>query len=160
MALGQCRRRGRDFSVTDADPLAAAAVGYLVRRARRADTAVDEILDTGTDRVCELVTTALGDEPVLAQLDTQARKGTETERTRRRAQDAIADKLEADAGFAGQLEQLLRQLEKAPGGILLSAPAGVAAGRDVNIRAEGGGIAAGVMGPVTVNPREPGPSQA
>jgi len=146
--------------VIDADPLASAAVGYLVRKARQAGTAVDEILDPGTDRVCELVTTALGDEPVLVQLDTQAREGTATERTRRRAQDAIADQLEADAGFAGQLEQLIRQLEKVPGGISLSAPAGVAAGRDVSIRAEGGGIAAGVMGPVTVNPPGPGPSQA
>jgi hypothetical protein len=165
MALGKCRRgRGRDFSVIGVDLLAAAAVGYLVRKARRvggrADEAVDEILDAGTDRVCALVTAALGDEPVLAQLDTQARGGTETDRTVRRAEDAIADKLETDAGFAEQLEQLLRQLEKVPGGISLSAPGGVAAGRDVNIRAEGGGIAAGVMGPVTVNPPEPGPNQA
>lgn len=146
------------------DVQAGAAVGYLVRKARRvagrADGAADEILDAGTDRICELIAGAVGGEPVLALLDEQAQAGTESERTMRRAEDAIAEKIEADADFRKRLELLLRNLEGVPGAISVSAADGVAAGRDVTIRAADGGIAAGVMGAVTVNPPKPDPVQA
>jgi hypothetical protein len=146
------------------DLLAAAAVGYLIRKARRvagrADEAVDEVLDAGTDRICELIEGSLGGESVLGLLDEQARAGTESERTVRRAEDAIAEKLEADETVRRQLAALLSDLEDRPGAISLSAAGGVAAGRDVTIRADGGGVAAGVMGSVTVNPPQPGPGQA
>ena len=54
------------------DLLAGAAVGYLIRKARRVsrrvDGHVDDALDASTDRVCELIEGALGRDPVLALL--------------------------------------------------------------------------------------------
>jgi hypothetical protein len=156
--------RGGDVSVIGVDLLAGAAVSYLIRKARRighrADGHVDEILDEGTDRVCDLIEGALGLDPSLTLLDEQAQAGTESDRTIRRAEDAISEKAEADAEFRQRLELLLIQLESVPGGARVSAPGGVAAGRDVSIRASGGGVAAAVMGAVTVNPPPPGPGES
>jgi hypothetical protein len=154
--------------VTGVDLLAGAAVGYLLRKARTvaapgADEPVNEILAAGADRVCELITQTLGGDSVLELLDAQARAGTESERTVRRAQDAIAERLEADQEFRRHLELMLGELAlgelaNVPGGVEVSAPRGVAAGRDVTIRAESGGVAAGVMESVTVNPPLPDPA--
>jgi hypothetical protein len=151
--------------VLGVDVLASAAVGYLVRKckrvARRADDAVDEVLDEGTDRVCELVERYVAGDPAVELLESQARDGAESERTLRRATDAIAERLETDDGFARALDALVTELSRAPGGISVSATAGgVAAGRDVNISAQTGGIAAGVIGSVTPSPSQPGPGQA
>jgi len=146
------------------DLLAGAVVAYLIRKARRvggrADEHVDAVLDAGTDRICELIEGSMGDDRVLSLLDEQAQAGTETERTVRRAEDAIAEKLEADEVLQRRLEALLRELEGRPGAIVLPGAGGVAAGRDVTIKADGGSVAAGVMGSVTVNPQQPDPHRA
>jgi len=137
------------------DLLAGAAVGYLIRKARRvahrADGHVDNALDAGTDRVCELVEGVLGLDPILTLLNEQGQAGTVSDRTTRRAQDAIAEKAEADAGFRRRLESLLTELERVPGGIAVSAPGGVAAGRDVRIQSSGSGVAVGTVGALNLN---------
>jgi hypothetical protein len=141
--------------VIGVEVLAGTAVGYLIRKAQRvahrADGHVDDALDVGTDRVCGLVEGALGLDPVLTQLNEQSQAGTASDRTIRRAEDAIAEKAEADVGFRQQLELLLTKLERVPGGIAVSAPGGFAAGRDVNIRSSGPGVAAGTIGSVHIN---------
>jgi hypothetical protein len=156
--------RGKAGGVLGVDVLAAAAVGYLIRKARRvgrrADERVDQALDAGTDRVCDLVQRFVTGDPAVELLSTQAATGTESERTLRRAEDAISEALESDSSFAQTLESLVTELERVPGGIQVTAQSGgVAAGRDVNIRAEGGGIAAGVIGSVRTGPTPPGTSQ-
>ena len=146
------------------DVLAAAAVGYLVRKARRvghrADEHVNEVLDVGTDRVCDLVQRFVAGDSALKLLSVQAGTGTESERTLRRAEDAITEALESDPAFAEALESLVTKLARIPDGLQVAAESGgVAVGRDMKIWTEGGGIAAGVIGSVTANPIPPGTDQ-
>jgi hypothetical protein len=144
-----------------ADVLAGAAVSHLLRKAGRAankaDQAGHEDLGAGTDQICALVNEFVGSDPALTLLDQQARVGTVSDRTERRAKDAIAEAVEADAGFAQRLAALVHEMEISPGVVSVSGAASTGAGRDVNIRAESGGIAAGVVGPVTLNPLRPDP---
>ena len=72
----------------------------------------------------------------------------------------LADLLEEDPGAEAELRALVAQIQAAlPAGMASAADHAVAAGRDVNITASGGGIAAGVIhGNVTPpGPTRPGP---
>jgi hypothetical protein len=119
-------------SVIGVDLLAGAAVGYLIRKARRvarrADGHVDDALDAGTDRVCELVEGVLGLDPVLTLLNEQSQAGIASDRTIRRAEDAIAARAEADSGFRQRLESLLTELERVPGELSCRRPSGLSPG--------------------------------
>jgi hypothetical protein len=156
-------------AMTGLELLAAAAVGYLVRKARRvgtkADAEVDRVLDAGMDALHDAVSKALGPDSSLALLDEQAQAGADTERTRQRVQLAIEQAAEDQAQFADQLRQLVDHLEaadaQAGGGA--RAAYGAAAGRDIRIHAESGGAAAvNMQGPVVTspNPPQPGPDHA
>nr|QIZ02321.1 chromosome partitioning protein [Streptomyces sp. S1D4-11] len=99
------------------------AVGYvfawLTRKAKastdRADAEVERVLDAGMDRVHELVSRKLGQDPALERAAEEAERGLEepSERTRRRLTDSIEDEAERDPGFAGRLEELVAQLQSA-----------------------------------------------
>jgi hypothetical protein len=73
----------------------------------------------------------------------------------------LADLLEEDPGAEAGLRALVAQIQAAlPTGMASAADHAVAAGRDVNITASGGGIATGVIhGDVTPGPTRPGPGQ-
>jgi hypothetical protein len=72
----------------------------------------------------------------------------------------LADLLEENPGAEDDLRVLVQQIQAAlPAGTVSAADHAVAAGRDVNISASGGGIAAGVIhGNVTPGPTQPGPA--
>jgi hypothetical protein len=147
--------------------LAGYAVAYLVRKARvvakRADAEVDQLLDAGMDRLQELVSGKLGDDPALVKLEQEAREGAERPRTVQRVRLAVEEAAEADAGFAELLEQAVVELRATdPASGVSAGDHGVAAAGDVNIGADRGGVAAGVIdGSVsTGNPRPPGPASA
>ena len=77
-----------------------------------------------------------------------------------RAEERLADLLEEDPGAEAELRARVAQIQAAlPAGMASAAGHAVAAGRDVNITASGGGIAAGVIhGDVTPpGPTRPGP---
>ncbi|MFE2582970.1 hypothetical protein [Streptomyces sp. NPDC059378] len=141
--------------------VAAAAVGYLVRKARRvgsrADAEVDRVLDDGMDALHELVSGVVGDDPAVTRLLEQAGDGEVTERTTRRATDAIADLAEEDSGFAAELAAAVDRLQRHEAG--LAQQGGVNAARD--LRVETGGVVVGgsVSGGVTTgqHPSTPGP---
>lgn len=152
------------------------AVGYvfawLVRKAKRvtgrADAEVDRGLDAGMDRLHELVTAKLGQDPALERAREEAEAGQEepSERTRRRLTDSLEDAAERDPAFAQLLEQLVKELQAtkaAAGGGVSASGDGQAIGGSVEIHAEGGSAAALRMGDVTVgaapDPRRPGPAQ-
>lgn len=147
--------------MTGLELVAGYAVGYLLQKWRRVagrvDTEVDHALDTGMDRVHELISTKLAGDTALATLEEQALVGAEKLRTQDRVEGAIIDAAEDDPDFAQQLEQLVTQLREDDTGAS-AGDHGVAAGRDVNIRAKSGGVAAGVIhGSVTPgNPPQPG----
>jgi hypothetical protein len=77
---------------------------------------------------------------------------------RTRLLDLLEEHPDVVADLRGLVEQIQAQL---PAGVVSATGHGVAAGRDVNITASGGGIAAGtVHGNVTPgNPTSPGPAQ-
>ena len=102
-------------------------VGYLVawavRKARRvghrADAEVDQALDTGMDRLHNLIADKLGPDPALTQLETEAAAGATTPRTEQRVRLAVEDAGEKDPEFAARLDALvaeIRQAETARGG--------------------------------------------
>jgi hypothetical protein len=88
--------------------------------------------------------------------------GADLERTRAalEAQWAtrLADLLEDDPGAEADLRALVQQIQtQLPAGMVSAADRSVAAGRDVNISASGGGVAAGVIqGDVHAGPTRPG----
>jgi hypothetical protein len=77
-------------------------------------------------------------------------------------QTRLLDLLEEHPETAADLQALVEQVQaQLPAGTVSAAGHGVAAGRDVNITASGGGVAAGTLhGNVTPgNPTTPGPAQ-
>jgi hypothetical protein len=75
----------------------------------------------------------------------------------------LADLLEENPGAEADLRTLVQQIQAAlPAGMVSAADHAVAAGRDVNISASGGGVAAGVIhGNVAPpNPTGPGPASS
>ncbi|MFE2584569.1 hypothetical protein [Streptomyces sp. NPDC059378] len=97
------------------------AVGYvcvwLVGKARRvagrADAEVDRGLDAGMDRLHDLVSRKLDQDPALQRAREEAESGEEelTERTRRRLTDSLEDAVERDEQFAAALKELVEQLQ-------------------------------------------------
>lgn len=78
-------------------------------------------------------------------------------------QTRLLDLLEEQPGLAEDLRALVEQVQQSvPSGSVVAEGHGVAAGRDVNITASGGGVAAAtIQGSVsTANPTEPGPASA
>lgn len=153
------------------------AVGYvfawLVRKTKRvagrADAEVDRGLDTGMDRLHDLVSRKLGADPALRRAAEEAGEGRPepSERTRRRLTDSLEDAAERDPAFAQALQELVTQLQSgsvpAAGSGVTASYGGQAVGGSVDIRANGGSAAAWTMGDVTLggtgNPPMPGPSQ-
>jgi hypothetical protein len=73
----------------------------------------------------------------------------------------IADLLEEDPGVEAELRALVEEIRaQLPAGVVSAADHAIAAGRDVNVTASGGGVAAGVIhGDVTPpNPTRQGPA--
>ena len=147
------------------------AVGYLAtwawRRARhaagRVEDRVDAAVDARLEKVYAAVAAKLSGDPSLGRLESEAAQDLDkppvvSERTRDRVRLALEDATDTDAGFAGQLTELLAQVKAA--GVSASEH-GVAAGRDVNVRAESGSVAAvNLHGSVNIgNPPVPGTGQ-
>lgn len=151
------------------------AVGYvfawLVGKARRvagrADAEVDHGLDAGMDRLHELVSRKLGQDPALerAREEIEAGHDEPSERTRRRLTDSLDDAADRDPAFARAVEKLLVELQAAVGADceVSATDDGPAIGGSVHIHAEAGSAAALRMGNVTIgsagNPRLPGPER-
>lgn len=147
-------------------------IGYVAawawRKARRlagrADAEVDQALDTGMDRLHKLVTSKLGRDRALAELEAEAGSNLEVEsvspQTRKRVRSALEEAVKTDPEFGARLADLVAQLREAEGslGVVVSEH-GLAAGGDVEIHAEGGSVAGGVIhGNVSLgNPPPPGP---
>jgi hypothetical protein len=89
--------------------------------------------------------------------------GQELEKARAELEKAwqlrVADLLEEDPGVEAELRALVEEIRaQLPTGVVSAADHAVAAARDVNISADRGGTAAGVIhGNVTPGPTQPGP---
>jgi len=73
----------------------------------------------------------------------------------------LADLLDEDPAVEADLRTLVQQIQAAlPAAMVSAADEAVAAGRDVNISASGGGVAAGVIHGNVTPPGPPGPGPA
>jgi hypothetical protein len=97
------------------------------------------------DRLHQLVSEQLGEDPSLAKLQEEAAEGTENPRTEQRMRLAIEEAVEGDRGFAAELDRIVAELQAQTPGSAAAGEHGLAAGRDVNIQASGGGVAGGVI---------------
>lgn len=94
--------------------LVAWAAGKAKRVAKRADGAVDEVLDAGVDRIQEIVTAKFDGDPALKQLRLEAAdKGEASSRTRARVQLALEEAVDQDLEFAEQLRVAVSQVDSA-----------------------------------------------
>ncbi|MGW7004492.1 hypothetical protein ACWGCW_17140 [Streptomyces sp. NPDC054933] len=154
------------------------AVGYVfawvVRKAKRvagrADEEVDRTLDEAMDRLHDIVSEKLGEDPALHRLaeEAEAGQGEASDRTRQRVQLALEDAAEQDPGFREALSRAVEQVQsldrasRASGGVSAGDGGQAAGGNVINHNhAEQGSVAAGVVqGSVHVGtPRKPDPSQ-
>ncbi|HWB37323.1 MAG TPA: hypothetical protein VHA75_14995 [Rugosimonospora sp.] len=148
------------------------AVGYLAtwawRRARRAagriEDRVDAAVDAKLEKLYDTVAGKLSGDPSLGKLATEAGQDTAeqpalSDRTRDRVRLSLEDAADGDPAFAAQLADLVAQVKQASG--VTASEHGVAAGRDVNVHAESGSVAAvNLHGSVTIgNPPRPGTDQ-
>lgn len=142
--------------------IAAAAVAYLVRKLHRvgvrADSDVDRALEQSLDSLHALIGRVLPDDPSLTRLYEQARvtDSEVPERTKRRAIDAIADAAQENENFANQLRDLVEELQRqeqtahSVTSEVKASHGGVAAGGNMDIHAENGGVFAPGADSVTV----------
>ncbi|WP_406436624.1 hypothetical protein OHB14_61865 [Streptomyces sp. NBC_01613] len=117
-----------------AELMAGYVFAWAVRKARRvagrADAEVDQALDAGMDRLHEVVSARLGQDPALQRAVEEAgeERPALTERTRRRLSDALEDVAERDRDFAQALQDALARIQTVAGG---SAADGGAVGGNV-----------------------------
>lgn len=148
------------------------AIGYMfawaARKARRvagrADAEVDRGLDAGMDRLHDLVSRTLGQDPVLWRVQEEAEAGQQelSPRTHQRLKLALEDAATHDAAFADALRHAVDGLQalSSPAGGVSAAGEGQAFGGNVDIRADHTSAAAARMGDVTIgDPPQPGAHQ-
>ncbi|RKS71847.1 hypothetical protein BZB76_4657 [Actinomadura pelletieri DSM 43383] len=116
--------------MTGTEWVAETAVGFLVRRLRRADSEAERALDAGMDAVHDLIVARLGADPALALLAEQAMVGPVSDRTVRRVTDAVAEEADTDPDFAERLRCLVEDLQRAERAVTASGERSVAIGGD------------------------------
>lgn len=115
---------------------------YVWRKARRmagrADGEVDRVLDSGMDRLHDLIAAKLGADPCLAKLTAEAAADLSvpsvSARTRQRVELALVDAVESDAAFAADLDAIMAGLRRAHPSTAVATGTGTA-------QAGGGGVA-------------------
>ncbi len=130
----------------------AAACGWAFRKAKRvagrADAEVDRVLDGLMDRLHDVVTRALGANPALERLQKEASEGLDepTQLTRQLVELSLTAAIEDNPQLGKELEEAVADLKQASEGTSVQAGDGsVAAGGDVQIKADNGSIAGGVL---------------
>jgi len=152
--------------VIEASVVAGYVIVWAVRKARRVagrlDAEADEAIDTGLDRLHELVAAKLAGHPVLEDLEeeTAAGDGQVSELTRQQVELALIAAARKDEVFGQAVTELvarLREAERACGTVVAGAGSAVFTG-DTHAQADRGGIAIGnVAGDVSVEPGLGGP---
>lgn len=143
-----CRHEGVVLVMTGLEIAVGFLVGWAVRKIRRVgqrvDAEVDQTLDSGLDRLHELVSSKLGGEPALIKLVAEVEQsGEASPRTQERVRLALEDAAENDAGFASELAALVQQLQDVQhqAGVVIAGQQGVAISGGV--QADRGAIAVG-----------------
>jgi hypothetical protein len=157
--------------VIEAGVVAGYLIAWAVRKARRIggrlDTEADQVIDTGLDRLHEVVTAKLGGHPVLAELDEEAGEaavgaGEVSELTRQQVELALTAAARKDDAFGQAVTDLvarLREAEQASGSAIVAGAGSAIFTGDAHAEAKDSGIAFGqVAGGVQVSRDPEGPS--
>lgn len=148
--------------VIEAGVIAGYVIAWVLRKtgrvAARLDTEADLAIDSGMDRLHELVTTKLSRDPVVDDLREEAAtvEGEISDLTRRRLELAVMAAARKDEVFGQALNELLGRLREAE----QTRPSPAAGPRvftgDARVEATGSGIAFGqVGGDVNIGHAEP-----
>lgn len=96
--------------------LAAYAIQKARRAGKRVDAEVDYVIDGTLDRLHEVVSDKLGDDPAVRKLQCEVEdEGLISPRTAQRVTLAIEDAAGADDEFADRLREVLRELASRDG---------------------------------------------
>jgi hypothetical protein len=90
--------------------MAAYAVRKAQRAGKRVDVEVDRVIDARLERLREVVTERLGDDPAVQELQHEVEEGVASSRTARRITLAIEAAAAADGEFADRLHEVLNEL--------------------------------------------------
>jgi hypothetical protein len=158
--------------VIEAGVVAGYVVAWAVRKARRAggrlDAEADRVIDGGLDRLHEVVEAKLGGHPVLAELVEEAQAAGDadgvSDLTRRRVELELAAAARKDDAFGQAVTELadrLREAEQAVGRPVIADQGSSVFTGNARARADGGGIAIGQAGAVSIgqapaDPHKPG----
>jgi hypothetical protein len=131
--------------------LAAWSLAKARRAARRADGIVDDVIDTGLEKVHDIVLAKLGDDDAIAKLELEAATTAEVSaRTRERAGVVLAEAVESDADFAAALAAAMSELRSSPEPAAGQSVSGTVRGSNIMIGGNVGGsvnITGGTTGP-------------
>ena len=157
--------------VIEAGVVAGYVIAWAIRKARRVGGRLDEeadgVIDTGLDRLHEVVVAKLGGHPVLAELVEEAETAGDasevSDSTREQLVWALTAAARKDDAFGQTVSELaarLREAEQAAGRPVIAAPGSAVFTGNAEARAESGGIAIGqAAGGVHINQGSADPSQ-
>jgi hypothetical protein len=156
--------------VIEAGLIAGYMIAWALRKAKRIgdrlDTEADGVIDASLNRLHEVVETKLGGHPVLAELVEEAGEAGDgeqiTDLTRQQLELALTAAARKDDIFAQTMAELaakLRDAEQAAGKCVFAGPGSTVVTGNVEAKAEGGGIAIGVAGSVSIGGSPPNPPQ-
>jgi hypothetical protein len=152
--------------VVEAGVVAGYLIAWAVRKAQRVggrlDAEADAVVDAGLDRLHEVVETKLAGHPVMAELvEEAAAEGKVSELTRQQVELAIAAAARKDKSFGQVMTDMvaaLSETERSRGKTLIAGSGAVVFTGNVQVKAEGEGIAIGqVAGHVNVGRNAPDP---
>ncbi|MGM0347544.1 hypothetical protein [Streptomyces sp. Adlamb9] len=143
------------------------ALAWVFRKGRRVagqlDGEVDRVADAGVRYVHDLVSGALGEAPALAQARQEAEAGRleAGEQLRLQLVRAVAEQVKRDPAFGEALGQAVAAVRDEPTPTSAPAPAPAPAPSiSVSVQNNNGGVVAGQLGDITINPQLPGPAQS
>lgn len=141
--------------VIEASVVAGYVIAWAVRKARRAagrlDAEADAVIDSGLDKLHEVVAVRLGRHPALDDLDEEAAEGDGhvSELTRQQVELAVTAAARKDEAFGQAVTELvasLRTAERTGGPQVVAGAGSTVFTGNAHAHAKGGGIAFGQVG--------------
>jgi hypothetical protein len=136
--------------VTGLEPVLGYLAAWALRRAgrvtRQLDKRVDDAIDSGLDRLYQVIRRRLGGEPALARFQGEAARGVRDDRTQQRVLLALEDAVERDRQFAAELHRVVGELQRWERRTGVAITSQVTVGGDQHITAGEGAVVNSTIG--------------